>query len=202
VIAGALRTRALLCRLDPKCEHPERRQFDVELREWMMKKRAELVTAGLTIMRAFIATGQRPQDFCPTWGRFERWSDMVRAPLIWLECMDPCASLTELEREDPERLELGALMTAWNAVFGDEPHTASETIKAANGPRAAEQALREMLLPVCKDRGSGDLDSYRLGAWLRKHVGRLIDRRRFVQAGSVNNTTLWKLESMPRTLTR
>jgi hypothetical protein len=60
VIAGDLRTRALLCRLDPKTEHPEQRQFDVELREWITIERPKLVAAGLTILRAFIATDQRP----------------------------------------------------------------------------------------------------------------------------------------------
>jgi hypothetical protein len=40
VITGDLRTRALMCRLDPKTEHPERRQFDVELREWMTQRAA------------------------------------------------------------------------------------------------------------------------------------------------------------------
>jgi putative DNA primase/helicase len=197
VIAGDLRTRALLCRLDPKCEHPEQRQFDVELRQWMLKNRAELVAAGLTIMRSFIASGQRPQDFCNTWGRFEHWSDMVRAPLIWLDCMDPCASLKELEREDPERIALGAVMAAWEAVLKDEPRSVAEAIKAASGPEAAEQAFRETLLLVCKDRRSGDLDPYRLGSWLRKHADRLMDRKRFVRAGVLNHATLWKVETMP-----
>jgi hypothetical protein len=76
----------------------------------MTQHRPELVAAGLTIMRAFIATGQDPQDHCKTWGRFERWSDMVRAPLIWLGCEDPCASLADLEKEDPERIELVRVM--------------------------------------------------------------------------------------------
>jgi hypothetical protein len=39
VIAGDLRTRALLCRIDPKTEHPEQRQFNVELREWITLER-------------------------------------------------------------------------------------------------------------------------------------------------------------------
>jgi hypothetical protein len=77
VIAGDLRTRALLCRIDPKVERPEERQFNTELRVWMTAHRPQLVAAGLTIMRAFIATGQDPKDQCKTWGRFERgrtWS--------------------------------------------------------------------------------------------------------------------------------
>jgi hypothetical protein len=50
VISGDLRTRALLCRLDPKVEHPEQRQFDTELREWMTSA-GPARGRGLTIMR-------------------------------------------------------------------------------------------------------------------------------------------------------
>jgi hypothetical protein len=196
VVAGDLRTRTLLCRIDPKTEHPERRQFDVELRTWMLEHRAELVAAGLTIMRAFIATGQRPQDFCDTWGRFEHWSDMVRAPLIWLGCADPCASLKSLERDDPERIEHGTVLSAWEAIFRNEPRTAADAIKAANGPDANEQALREALLLIAKDRADGGLDPRRLGNWLRRHADRLIDGRRFVRAGEKDHATLWKVEAM------
>jgi putative DNA primase/helicase len=39
VVQGDLRTRALLCRMDAKTEHPEQRQFDVEKREWMTQHR-------------------------------------------------------------------------------------------------------------------------------------------------------------------
>ena len=196
VVAGDLRTRTLLCRINPKTEHPERRQFDVEMRTWMLEHRGELVAAGLTIMRAFIATGQRPQDFCDTWGRFEHWSDMVRAPLIWLGCADPCSSLASLERDDPERIELATVVSAWEAVFKDSARTAGEAIKAASGPDALEQALREALLLIAKDRTDGGLDPRRLGHWLRRHSDRLIGGKRFVRDGEKDHSVLWKVEAM------
>jgi len=196
VIAGDLRTRTLLCRLDPKVEHPEQRQFEAEFREWTTSRRPELVAAGLTIMRAFIATGQSVQDHCKTWGRFERWSDMVRAPLIWLDCADPCESLADLEREDPERLELARMMDAWQEVFNDVAHTAREAVQAATTSITAQELHFDLVLrDVCKDR-DGTLNSKRLGHWLRAHAGRLVGGKKIVKGGEKDHTVLWKVEAM------
>jgi hypothetical protein len=203
VISGDLRTRALLCRLNPKTEHPEQRQFDVEMREWMTQQRPELVAAGLTIMRAFITTGQKPSDHCKTWGRFERWSDMVRAPLIWLGCPDPCESLTDLAKEDPERLELARFIGAWEKCFGSDGYTAGEAVDKATPPRDTwavgqpdeDKNLFAVLREVCRDR-DGSLNARRLASWLRKHADRIVEGKRLVRAGEKDHTLLWKVEAV------
>jgi putative DNA primase/helicase len=204
VIAGDLRTRALLCRIDPKVERPEERQFGTELRSWMIEHRPELVAAGLTIMRAFIATGQDPRDFCKTWGRFERWSDMVRAPLLWLECADPCATLKDLEREDPDRIELARVLSAWKKIYTDVPTAAREAIKRANDAKAAPpgidqdgEALELVLREICRDR-DGSLNVKRLGHWLRMHADRLVDGLRLARAGERDHSLLWKIDTMKK----
>lgn len=213
VVQGDLRTRALLCRMDAKTEHPEQRQFDVEKRAWMTQHRPELVAAGLTVMRAFIATGQDTKEACNTWGRFERWSDMVRAPLIWLGCEDPCASLKGLEKDDPERIELLRAIAAWEACFQNEARTAGEAVTEAN--RGASEAamyagaaprLYQVMREICKER-DGTLSARRLGHWLGKHADRLVSVEpapgeprarpsRFVRAGEKDHSVLWKVETM------
>jgi hypothetical protein len=205
VISGDLRTRALLCRLDPKVEHPEQRQFNTELRGWITERRPQLVAAALTIMRAFIVTKQQPRDFCMQFGRFEDWTDMVRAPLIWLGCEDPCATLAELEREDPERNELARVMSAWHTVFQEDARTARDAIDLALKSRteppdivaAGASALDLVLREICKAR-DGALDSKRLGHWLRSHANRLVDGRKFVKGKVENHTQLWKVEAMKK----
>ena len=52
-IAGDLTRRALLCSLDARCEHPERRQFDWDATDVAKTKRGRLVSAALTILRAW-----------------------------------------------------------------------------------------------------------------------------------------------------
>jgi hypothetical protein len=218
-IAGDTSTRTLMCRMDAKTEHPEQRQFEIEKREWITQHRPELVAAGLTIMRAFIATKQRVQDYCETWGRFERWTDMVRAPLIWLDCADPCDSLKQIEHEDPARNELLRVITAWETCFGEEPYTAGEAIETAVRSRSdpapvrapGADALDLVLRDICKDR-DGALNPKRLAHWLRKHENRIVSDsgkprdgeaprkpmppKRLVRKGSKDHTHLWKVETM------
>lgn len=199
VIAGDLRTRALLCRIDPKVEHPGQRHFEIEKRIWMSEHRPELVAAGLTIMRAFIATEQLVQDHCKTWGRFERWSDRVRAPLIWLGCEDPCASRKDLEREDPERTELARVMAAWLRVFSNNERSARDAIQAGMASLTEdEKALNLALLDVCKGR-DGSLDSRRFGHWLRKHTGRIVEGKQFEKVREKDHTMLYRVTTMTPT---
>jgi hypothetical protein len=196
VIAGDLRTRALLCRLDAKVEHPDQREFAHDLREWMTAHRPELVAAGLTVMRAFIASGQRPADVIKPMGRFERWSDMVRAPLVWLGCADPCESIKSLEQEDPERALHVQLMHAWREQFEDRPQTAREAIDDATrqglvggGPSVLEGALRE----IAQDR-SGSINVRRLGKWMQSHAGRRADGMLIVKDGEKDHVARWRVK--------
>jgi hypothetical protein len=198
VIAGDLRTRALLCRIDPKSEHPEQRQFDYDLREHVAARRAELVVAGLTIMRAFIATGEvkHVADHVKPWGRFERWSEMVRAPLVWLECADPCESLSALQNEDPEHKELQRMLHAWHGAFGSDPTTAREAVEYVSGmPPLAEsqKQLKEVLSDIARDRG-GELNVKKAAKWLQRHVGRRVNGRQFIKADEKDHVALWKVE--------
>jgi hypothetical protein len=200
VVTGDMRTRALICRLDPKVEHPEQRQFDVVFREWMTRERPKLVAAGLTVMRAFITTGQRPREQCEQWGRFEKWSDMVRAPLIWMGCQDPNDSLAELAKEDPERVELLRFLSVWEQNFGADGHTAAEAIARAThdlsfGLSTEAKALHELLVEICKDR-DGKFNTRRLASWLGKRVGRIAEGRRIARGPGKDHTLTWKVEAV------
>lgn len=198
VIAGDLRTRALLCRLDPKVERPEEREFKADLRQWMTAHRPRLVAAGLTVMRAFIASGVRVEDVVKPWGRFEHWSAMVRAPLVWLGFDDPCETLKALEDEDPERNEYMRLIHAWSECFGDKARTAREAVEEASeldqardGPRAMWDILREIAL----DRG-GQFNVKRLAKWLGRHKGRRVGGRQLASGGERDHVALWKVEEV------
>jgi len=185
-LRGDLRTRALLCRLDPRMEHPEEREFDCDLREEVSRRRTELVAAGLTVLRAFVSADEKPSDYVKPFGRFEVWSDRVRAPLVWLGRDDPCASTAHLEREDPDRARHVAMLRAWHSAFSKTPTTVREAIDRA----LHEQGLREAMELVCRDR-SGQLDPLRAGKWLRAVEGRIVNGAEFRRAGMKQGTVLW-----------
>lgn len=86
---GDMATRAVMATIDAGVEEPGSRPFDVDLREDVPRRRGELVSAVLTVLRAHAVAG------FPGWrreGRFGDWTKMVRGALIWLGEPDPWAT--------------------------------------------------------------------------------------------------------------
>lgn len=69
-------------KIDAQVEQPELREFDFEPVTLVKERRPELVVAGLTVLLAYLQTGERV--VAEPFGGFERWSQRVREPLIWL----------------------------------------------------------------------------------------------------------------------
>jgi hypothetical protein len=80
--------------------------------------------------------------------RFEDWSRLVRAPLVWLGEPDPCKARTHVEGSDPVKQSLGAMLAAWWASFKGTPKTVGQADK--NG----SDELREALLIVSGEKGA------------------------------------------------
>lgn len=198
-VAGDLRTRTLLCRVDPKLEHPEQRAFSYDLREKIAHDRPRIVAAGLTLMRAFIATGQLEMDFAKPWGRFEHWSRMVRCPLMWMDCEDPCRSLTTLQDEDPVRNEHLRLSAAWFGSFGDKALTARAAIETLNqpSPTDSELQLKRVFEEVALDKAGGVISAKRVGKWMDKHKGARVGGYQIEAAGhDANHTMEWRVRRL------
>ncbi|MDR1922242.1 MAG: hypothetical protein LBS31_10955 [Candidatus Adiutrix sp.] len=102
-----LTTRALLIQIDAEMEKPEERHFEIDLTRWIPENRARLVTAGLTILRAYHLAG-RPKPDWKEFGRFEDWSNLVRGALVWLDTEDPLATRRGLADADSRNREPGS----------------------------------------------------------------------------------------------
>ena len=100
-IRGDIIRRTNLVRLESDAERPDARSgFRHDpLVHWVRANRARLVTACLTILRAYCVAGRPKVDMMP-WGRFEDWSTNVRAPLIWAGEPDPYLTREKLEEAD------------------------------------------------------------------------------------------------------
>lgn len=198
MIIGDLRARALLCRIDPKVERPEEREFKYDAVDYFMAHRGELVVAGLTIMRAFVARGVKSEDIgVKPWGGFERWSTMVRAPLMWVGCQDPRLSHVALMADDQEHADLMRMIDAWSEVFASDGATARDAIARVNSAVTsdAEVKLGQVLRDVAKDK-AGVLDNHRLGSWMRRHANQLVANKQIVKAGERDHVVMWKVETM------
>jgi hypothetical protein len=184
--------RCISIHLDPGCEVPAARSFTrPELVRDVLLERGRYVTAALTIVRAWIVAG-RPKADCKSMAGYGDWSDLCRQPLLWLGLADATESVFEAMAEDPDRETLDRLLTGWQSAFGRTAAMVRDAIRAsAFGDEHAE--LREVLHDIADERG--EINRRRLGWWIRRHAGRIVDGRRFVRASGNRSAEAWQVES-------
>jgi len=185
-VAADLARRTLLCRLDPGMERPEERVFSFDPIARAREHRAEYVTAALTVLRAYIAAGRPDQGVHP-FGSFERWSGLVRSSLVWLGAVDPCESREAVMEDDPEAAMLKSLFAAWVERFNRTSRTVKEIVRASE---EEDSPLADVLHDIAGE-GRG-INTKRLGWWLRRNVGRIVDGKRLTQ-NRVSRVSEWRV---------
>ncbi|MCG3203338.1 MAG: hypothetical protein NFCOHLIN_03291 [Gammaproteobacteria bacterium] len=185
--------RCITIHLDPGCEVPAARSFRrPELVREVLRERGRYVAAALTIVRAWIVAG-RPKAECKSMAGYGDWSDLCRQPLLWLGLADATESVFEAMAEDPDRETLGRLLTAWQAAFGRTAAMVRDAVRvSAFGDEHAD--LREVLRDIADERG--EINRRRLGWWIRRHAGRIVDGRRFVRASGNRSAEAWQVASV------
>jgi hypothetical protein len=182
-ISTDLVRRSLHCRLLSNQERPESRSGfrHPDLVGFTRANRAALLGAAVTVLRAYIVAG-RPAVSLRHMGSFEAWSELVRAPLVWLGLPDPTETQDALRDDaDPERDDLGELLRAWYQTFGERAVTAAEVLAVGDGVdrRALLGALEALLDGGGKAPGKGPTAAalgYRLRGLRDTIVGDLVLR--------------------------
>jgi len=182
-LGGDVTRRSLVCRLDAREERPDRREFDFNPKIVAAERRAELVVAGLTVLRAYISAG-RPGRLAPV-GSFERWSEWVREALVWCGRGDPDETRTAVLDDDPRRAELVEVLEAWRAAWGDGELTVSEV-------RVADE-LRDLLIEVT---GRPTWNGRSIGKWLKRQVDRVAAGLVLRRAGSRGGVARWRVDAV------
>jgi hypothetical protein len=175
--------RVLMIRIEVNTERPqERKGFKRPLlAEYAAEHRAELLSAALTILRAFHLAGRPSGDLAP-WGSFTAWSALVRGALTWTGLPDPyltqaraAAELNEPEN-DAHDFWIGVIETS-----DGTPQSISEI--CANRDAQSVLGLREAIGPlhlkrfvgrfVDKPRGQKRIRRTRVGDAIRYYVERI-----------------------------
>ncbi|MGZ8907613.1 MAG: hypothetical protein ACXW1U_18050 [Methylobacter sp.] len=186
--------RCLTIHLAPECEVPAARTFQrPDLVRDVLRERGRFVSAALTIVRAWIIAG-RPMTPCKSLVSYGDWSDLCRQPLLWLGSADPTDSVFEAMAEDPDRETLHRLLLAWQSVFGKTPAMVRDAVKQASLFHDDPAELREVLHDIADERG--DINRRKLGWWIRRHAGRIVDGLRFVRASGNRSAEAWRVESV------
>ena len=184
--------RCISIRLDPGCETPAARSFTrPDLVRDVLRERGRYVSAALTIVRAWIVIG-RPKTICKSLAGYGDWSDLCRQPLLWLGCADPTVSVFEAMTEDPDRETLARLLTSWFTVFGKTPAMVRDAVKQALQLNDENAELHEVLRDIADERG--EINRRKLGWWIRRHAGRIVNGQRFIRASGNRSAEAWQVE--------
>ena len=182
-LVGDMTRRVVLCSLDPNMERPELRTFGSNPFDTVLADRGRFVAAALTVVRAYIEAGC-PGELPPL-ASFEVWSRIVRSALVWLGRTDPVETMDKARADDPVMTALAAVLTEWHQAVGSSVRTIgaikdeAELLNPFGSSARAE--LRQALVDVADDRRGG-IDARRLGHFVSRHLGRIVDGLKFVAA--------------------
>jgi putative DNA primase/helicase len=186
--SGDVIRRTLMCTMDAGVERPELRTFGTDVANEAKERRSELVVAALTVLRAWHVSGERLD--LPAFGGFEDWSYRVREALVWLDRIDPCETLVEVRDSDPRRGELITVIEQWKLhLVLDQRYTVQQVI----GRALIDSDFHNALLSVAMSHSGGMVNSIRLGLWLKRVKGKVVNGLKLVQEGNNHGYPLWKL---------
>ncbi len=191
--------RTVTITLDPACETPAARDFSKQPVKDVRANRGHYVSLALIIIRAWHCA-ERPKTECKTIASYVDWSDYCRQPLLWLGLSDSAACIFEAMNDDPDRELLGDFLQSWFKRFGKTSTLVKDVIAAAQTRGFSQEYTNETLLEAITDiagERDGSINRKRLGWWIKRHAGRVVDGLRFVHDKSVtSNATKWKVESV------
>jgi hypothetical protein len=176
-----------------------------ELREEAVRRRGELVTAALTILRAHALAG-RPAAGVRRVGSFEKWAATVASAIAWAGGADVTGAMPRADTsDDPVLSALRVLLEAW-PLFAPTGHglrlgaLADKLYPPQARPQGDEEAsddelghVREALELLAPQRGGGRVrfDARKLGYVLRAHRGRNLGGRAFEEGPTNHGAKTW-----------
>jgi hypothetical protein len=192
VLGGDLPRRCYWIRVDAQLSEPWRdRTFKhPKLTAWVLDNRGQLLSAILTLARAWSVAGQ-PSAAIPVLGSFEEWCRIIGGILDFAGIEGFLANLDELYKQsDP-------FMAAWEAFLAglleQMPKAGFKTADVVDRLRADGNCLR-----ACLPEDLGDIDPLasfqrRLGNAFRKRVDRRYGLRNLylVRVGSNMGVSVW-----------
>jgi hypothetical protein len=181
--------RTITISLDPACEIPAAREFNKQPVLEVRHNRGHFVSLVLTIIRAWLCAGQ-PKTECKNIATYSDWSNLCRQPLLWLGLPDPATCMFECMLDDPDREQLGHMLHGWHDRFENEPVMIRDALKRISFD---EEALWDVIKDIAGEK-DGSINKNRLGWWLKRHAGRVVDGLRFVKDDSNRGSVKWKVQ--------
>jgi len=185
--------RTIVIALDPQTEFASARDFKLDPLSMVRGQRAHYVSLVLTVVNAWLSAG-RPIANCRKLASYERWSEMVRQPLMWLGLSDPAEGLYSTQENDPDKQMLLRLLLAWRLCFGSAPTMVREAVCHAFSGAAHSGDLREVLEEIAERRG--DINRRILGHYISRAEGRVVQGIRFERSYTRENAERWSIRTL------
>ena len=201
---GDLWRRIVTARIDPKVEHAERRSFTLDARKHSRENRQQIIAAGLTLLRGFIAAGQ-PRHTKDRLASFEMWDDLIRQCILWMnetgiaELGDPTLSIAKAKEVEPERMKLGSFLEVVRAIMGAGTYATkwrtSDLIQEANASLGLgsdnQRDLRDVLIEIAGERNN--INARMLGRWIERQTDARCGGLYVQRVGEKQRAALWRI---------
>jgi len=184
--------RVVTVTLDPRCEIAATRAFNGDPLDTVRRERGRFVSLALTIVRAYLCADASSTDAIKALrplASYGEWTRLVRAPLVWLGLRDPATSMFNRMAEDPDREALAVMLDAWERRYGDRPTRVHRVVEDVVFGRCSE--LEELVRDIAEERAT--INRRRLGRWIARHQGRVVDGRRFERGPRSGGSETWRV---------
>ncbi len=185
--------RTIVIALDPQTEVASARDFKLDPLSMVRNRRTHYVSLVLTVVNAWLAAS-RPATSCRKLAGYEKWSDMVRQPLMWVGVSDPAAVLYSAQENDPEKQMLLRLLLAWRQCFGSVPTMVREAVSHALSGAVGSGDLKEVLEEFAERRG--EINRRILGHLIARYEGRVVGGMRFERSFTKANAERWSVRPL------
>lgn len=185
-IIGDMIRRTIRIQIDPGGVHPMDRKFKIDpLEGYILDNRIELLSAALTILVAFFNAGCPNPKKVPSIASFERWSEVIRNMLLWLDMEDVKECISQGYEQDDEAMEIEHLIEQLHAI--PELHTDKGMSSAMLLPLIENnKTLREAMIPFLSERWAGGISHPRVVTTALSQVAKIaINGKRLLRVGSV-----------------
>lgn len=188
-ISNEMVRRIIETRLDAGVERPEERTGwrHPDLLAWVRANRAQLVSACLSFIRAWLEAGQ-PRGTA-TLGRFEHWAGVIGGILEVAAIPGLLGGRERLHTQaDAETQEWLAFVHVWNGAYGGAPVVAKDLLALA--------VQHDLLVDLRAGRGQLAAQQ-RLGHALRTRADRVVGNWRIRRAGEgATGNNAYRLEAV------
>lgn len=172
-IVGDMIRRTIRLQIDPEGLHPMDRSFKIDpLEGWVLDHRAQMLSAALTVAKAFFVAGKPKQRGVKSIASFELWSDTIRNMLLWVGMEDVRETVSQGYDQDDESMEIEHLLGELDKI----PELLGEGLTSGAMMPLIEnnKALKEAMLPFLGERAYTGINHPRVVTTILSSVAKIM----------------------------